>query len=95
MATSQIDLAITSGNNTDYQGKVEAEDFMKFAYHSFDVSGAGSAVIEVDLGQGLKSVATLASGSDAVYFYPGATKFNIEASGGDIDVTCYSFGDIV
>jgi len=88
--------AITNTETYVYNGNsMKSADFQKLAYHSMAVSGAGSAVITVDLGEGDESVATLATGTSDVFFYPAATSFDVTASGDDIVVTFFSFGDVV
>ena len=91
MAAFDKNRAILSGVTYTYTGGQKVDDFRHNQYHSFAVSGAGSAVITVDLGEGDFAVATLASGASDVYYYPAAYGFDVTASGGDIQVSMASF----
>ena len=94
MSRRLANQAITSAATYVWSGAgLKTEDFQNLTSHSMAVSGVGSATITVDLGEGDEAVAVLATGTSDVFYYPGAISFDVTATGGDISVTFFSFGD--
>ena len=95
MSATLDDQDVTSGNSFTWPDDANLSErigLSQYSHHMIQVSGAGGGVITADQGSGYQAVETLTAES-ATYRLPNSKGIKIDASGGDINFSIYSYNE--